>query len=471
AVTLTPSGTTGSITLTASAAVFVSDHVNTRFRVGNKEVEVTAVASGTSATATVKEDLAGTEATKDWEEQAFSAHRGWPVSCCFHQDRLVIGGSRELPNRLWLSKSSDLFNFDLAEGLDDEGIEFALLSDQVNAIRGVFSGRHLQIFTSGAEWMATGAPLTPASIQLNRQTRVGSPIDRTVLPQSIDGATLFAPRVGKGLFEYLYTDVEQAYQAANVATLAHHLVNAPVEMDYDPKERLLHVVMQDGSLATLTAFRAEKVTAWTSQETEGLFRSVAQTGEETYFLIERDGAFSIEVLDEALSVDAGLAGTDDPATDTWSGLDHLDGRTVTIVGDGSVLSERVVESGQVVLERAVSETVIGLAFTHEIKPMPPGVTELGAGVQGGRFRLVTATFRLKDTHTLYVDAGRGLISVPFQRMGANLLDQPLQAFSGDKRIRAYGWHRDGTTPLWRISQSTPLPFNLLSVVAEVAANV
>ena len=36
------------------------------------------------------------------------------------------------------------------KALDDQGIEFGLVSDQVNAIRGVFSGQHLQVFTSGA---------------------------------------------------------------------------------------------------------------------------------------------------------------------------------------------------------------------------------------------------------------------------------------------------------------------------------
>lgn len=137
-VTLQPSATSGSITLTASAAVFVAAHVGTRLRLQQKEVEITAIASATQASATVKQNLVNTSAHKDWEEQALSAVRGWPVSVCFHQDRLVIGGSRDQPNRLWLSKSSDLFNFDLGEALDDEAIEFALLSDQVNAIRHVF---------------------------------------------------------------------------------------------------------------------------------------------------------------------------------------------------------------------------------------------------------------------------------------------------------------------------------------------
>lgn len=86
---------------------------------------------------------------------------------------MVIGGSRDLPNRLWLSKSSDLFNFDLGKAVDDDAIEFGILSDQVNAIKAVVSTRHLLVFTTGAEWMVSGEPLTPEKIQLKRQTNVG----------------------------------------------------------------------------------------------------------------------------------------------------------------------------------------------------------------------------------------------------------------------------------------------------------
>src|SRR5690606_3443297 len=53
AVTVTPSATTGSITLTASANVFEAGHDGTRMRVGGKEVLVTAVNSPTVLTVTV----------------------------------------------------------------------------------------------------------------------------------------------------------------------------------------------------------------------------------------------------------------------------------------------------------------------------------------------------------------------------------------------------------------------------------
>lgn len=80
---------------------------------------------------------------------------------------MVIGGSRDLPNRLWLSKSSDLFNFDLGKAVDDDAIEFGILSDQVNAIKAVVSTRHLLVFTTGAEWMVSGEPLTPEKFSSN----------------------------------------------------------------------------------------------------------------------------------------------------------------------------------------------------------------------------------------------------------------------------------------------------------------
>lgn len=467
AVTLQPSGTSGTVTLTASAAVFQAGHVGLRFRLQQKEVEITAVASATQATATVKQTLAGTAANTDWEEQAFSAVRGWPVSVCFHQDRLVIGGSRDLPNRLWLSQSSDLFNFDLGEALDDEAIEFALLSDQVNAIRAVFSGRHLQVFTSGAEWMVTGDPLTPSNIQLTRQTRVGSPVDRQVPPRDVDGATLYVSRGGRDLREFLFADVEQAYQSTDLAMLAKHLMEAPVDQDYDSARRLFHVVMADGSLATVTVYRSEKVTAWAGHATDGAFRSVAVVDGEVFVLVERADGTMVERFDDSLSLDAAMTGTAETATATWSGLGHLEGRSVRILADGGALEQAVVQDGAVTLAEPARSVQVGLPYTHEIEPLPPVVqSDSGAG-PGAVMRLVRAHFRLLDTQALHIDTGKGLTAIPFRRFGRHAFDAAPPLFSGDVQIRAIGWRRDAMQPLWRIAQDVPLPCTVLAVATEM----
>jgi len=57
--TVKPSAATGSITLTANANVFTADHIGLRLRWDGIEIQITAVASGTSATGTVQGELEG----------------------------------------------------------------------------------------------------------------------------------------------------------------------------------------------------------------------------------------------------------------------------------------------------------------------------------------------------------------------------------------------------------------------------
>lgn len=469
AVTVTPSGTSGSITLTASADVFDSGHVGARLKVGGKEIEVTAYNSPTVVSVSTIETLASSSATIDWEEQAFSPVRGYPVSVAFHQDRLVIGGSRDLPNRLWFSKSGDLFNFDLGEGLDDESIAFSILSDQVNAIRGIFSGRHLQVFTSGAEWMVTGDPLTPSTVQILRQTRIGSVTTRYIPPITVDGATLFVARNGEQIQEFLYTDLEQAYQTTDLALVSRHILPTPIDQDFDQKRRLLFVVRDDGKMAVLTLFRSEEVAAWSLHETQGAVLAVSVVGDVVYILVNRDGTYIVEEFDDSLNLDSALTGESESPTANWSGLDHLEGQTVSIVADGVVQADKIVTGGAVTLDEAASSVEIGLSYTHIIEPLPPSAIDNGGS--GRAIRLVEGLFRLEGTAALKLDVGRGLKDVSLRRLGeSEILDAAAPTVSGDIRVRALGWQADGTNPLWRIEQDVPLPFTLLSVTTELKVN-
>jgi len=468
-VSLTPSGTTGSITLTSSADVFSAGHEGTRLRVGGKEVEVTDFESPTVVTVDVIEDLTDSNATIDWQEQAFSAVRGYPSSVAFHQDRLVIGGSRDLPNRLWFSKSGDLLNFDLGTGLDDEAIEFAILSDQVNAIRGIFSGRHLQVFTSGAEWMVTGDPLTPASVQIRRQTRVGSVLERYIPPVNVDGATFYVTRNKREIHEFLYTDIEQAYSSTDLSLLSRHIIGTPVDQDYDQRDRLLFIVRDDGKFTTLTVFRSEQVSAWTLHETQGNVKSVAIVGDDVFVLTERGGSYMIEQFDDTLNLDSALTGEVVTATTNWAGLDHLEGKIVSIVADGVVQADKTVTGGAVTIDAAANKVEIGLSYTHIIEPLPP--SEVGAAGGGRKIRLIEGIFRLKDTAALRLDVGRGLGDIPLRQLGEDpVLDAPPPLVSGDIYVRALGWQEDSTKALWRIEQDVPLPFTLLSVTTELKVN-
>lgn len=463
----TPSQQSGPITVTSSANYFLPEHVGLRFRLRDRELLCTGYVDAMTIAVEVIDELDADDldGSTDFTEQAFSELRGWPASVALHQDRLVIGGARDLPNHIWMSQSGDLFNFDLGEGLDDEGIHFPVLSDQVNAIRAIFSGRHLQVLTSGAEWMVTGDPLTPKTVQLRRQTRVGSVTGRRIPPRDVDGATLFVGRGGNQLREFLFTDVEQAYQAGDLTLLAPQMVAEAEDMDYDPARRLVFLVNGDGSLASLTQYRAEEVSAWSLHATEGSFRRVVAVEGNVFVLVERESGFFLELLDPALQMDSALTGAAaEPAT-VWGGLDHLEGQQVQVLADGRYLGRTEVIGGAVTLGEPASTVAVGLGYTHEIEPLPPVVTGYGGIDSSAKLRLIDATFRLESSAALRVDTGQGFRDLPFRRLGDGLLDQPPEIFSGDKTLRALGW-RSGAAPLWRVAGDAPLPLTLLSVTTE-----
>lgn len=464
-VSLTPGGTTGGVSVTATSPVFTPAHAGAHLRIQGRRVRITSVPTPSMVLGEVVDTLLSTDPTTDWVESAFSGAHGWPVSACFYQGRLVLGGARDLPNRLWFSRSAAYENFDPGTGLDDQAIAFSLVSDQLNAIRAVFAGRHLQVFTSGAEWMVSGDPLTPASIQVTRQTRVGSIVERSVAPIDVDGMTVSVARSGRGVYEFSYTELQQAYQADDLALIARHLIVAPVSMAYDSLRRLLHVAMADGSLATLTIYRAEGVTGWTRQETDGAFRCVAELDGVVYAVVERTGGFRLERFDAAMSLDACVAATGDAAGRTWSGLAHLEGRTVAVLADGAPRDAVAVVGGRISVDPGAGVVQAGLSFAHVVEPMPADTISAN-GARTGPIRLVAITFRLLGTGSLSVDLGRGSKPVPFRRLDTPVLDAAPPLFTGDVTLRGLGWSRDSLAPLWRIEGDVPLPFTLLSVTTE-----
>ncbi|MFO0989005.1 MAG: hypothetical protein U1F37_16880 [Alphaproteobacteria bacterium] len=113
---------------------------------------------------------------------------------------------------------------------------------------------------------------------------------------------------------------------------------------------------------------------------------------------------------------------------------------------------------------------IGLPFEMEVAPLPPAALQPRLSNQGIPVRLVSANFRLLATRALRVDTGRGAGDIPFKRFGADgVLDTAPLPFTGDVTVRALGWRRGGTDPLWRVAQDAPLPCTILSVSTLIKA--
>ncbi|HMR32065.1 MAG TPA: hypothetical protein PKA13_12725 [Geminicoccaceae bacterium] len=455
-----PAGT--SLRLTASASVFHPLHQGLRLMLQGRQVRIFSVASGTEVDVLVIEDLVDGARTVDWKEPAFSDLRGFPTSVGFHQNRLVIGGSRDLPDQIWMSKTGEPFDFDLGTGLDDEALSFRLAAERRHVVSSVFTGRQLQVFTDVGEWVVKGFPLTPTSIQVDLQTSVGSYAARRIPPLDVDGATLFVGATGRDLREFLFADTEQAYQAADLALLSRHLMQAPADIAFDQGRRLLLVVRTDGALAAVTLDRNSNVVAWTLLTTDGSFRAALGMAGQTWLLVERAGSTFLERLDESVTLDAARSASDDTTPRYgWTGFGHLEGRTVSVVADGSRIYQRTVAGGQLTVSQAANTVTAGLGYTHEVEALPLMATTARGLTPDLPYRPVRLTFRLLETSALTVDTGGGprALALP-----------GTPPFTGDVATRAVGWRRGTATPPWRVTQSAPLPCTILCVTTEIKVN-
>ncbi|MDR1009319.1 MAG: hypothetical protein LBL52_03650 [Rickettsiales bacterium] len=464
-VLLTPSGTTGNITITASETIFRGGHVGVRFNLNGGQVEITWIsATMTYAEATVRAALSSTAATKDWTEQAFSVARGWPSSLTFHQGRLVIGGSRDLPNRMWMSKTGEYNNFDLGEGLDDEAIEFDILSDRGHLICSVFSGKHLQVFTTDSEWMVSGFPLTPSSLAIKEQTRIGSIFAKNLAPQLVEGSTVFVAKNEREIREFYYGEIEGGYFSDDLASLSSHLLNAPIDQDYDRVGRTLYIVQGDGTIAALLINKAMETSAWFAYETDGKFLSLCAIGGSVWVAVERFGQYFLERFSKDAVCDSCVVRDLAVPTAEVSGLGHLEGKTVCANADGYVF-EAIVSGGKIQLPIPARRICVGMKFAHLLCPLPPFI---GRSRPPKASRLLDLAIRVENTPLLQADVGEGLKSYTGQQLDTTeILDRSLGDFTGDIHIRARGFVRNFESALYKISGDKPFKLKILNITATI----
>jgi len=150
---------------------------------------------------------------------------------------------------------------------------------------------------------------------------------------------------------------------------------------------------------------------------------------------------------------------DEPQT-VFGGLDHLEGETVSILGDGNVFPQQVIEDGQVVLPNAVTRVVIGLPFTCIGKTLPMIVAN--AAIEARRKRIVGVAVRLDRSRGLKI--GRTLEERDLYELRERSTEdygQAIKLIDGVKyQLLSTNWDENGQT---YFVQDQPLPVTLLGL--------
>lgn len=469
---------TSNYSITAFNEAAVGEYINALDGFGR--ARITQYLTATSVKAYVEIPFFDTSAitSGNWEsehgyEEAWSATRGYPRSVVFHEGRLFFGGTKSLPQTLFGSRVSDFFNFDPGEQLDDSSVEATLDTGTFNAIVDIYSGRHLQIFTTGGEFYVPQSlddPITPANLIVKQQSAYG--MRPGIRLQNIDGATLFVQRQGKALQDFVYADVQNAYTSAKVSLLSSHLLKSPGEMatrvstSTDEGDRLLIVNDDDGSIACYTLLRSQNVIAPSEWTTDGDFLNVGVDVDSIYTVVKRTvnsaDVYLVERFDDSIYLDSAKSG----GAASSVTMDHLQGETVQIIRDGVVEPEQTVPASPFTVtfaEAATASHQVGLNYTPEIKTLPVEPRLQGGSLRGFKKRIFEVNAEIFETQSMTI----GSKEVAFRKFGEDILDEAVPEFTGIKTLHGIlGYTYEGQIT---IGQSVPLKMTVLGIDYKVSA--
>ena len=499
-VSLTPSGTTGTVTVTASADLFCGDDVGRHIRLRHTPSStvvwgagiITGFTNARTVAVKVFDDFpfASASATKAWRLGVFNAKDGYASCVDFFEQRLILAKN----NCVYASCVGKYETFSPTDrngaAAADLGFGCEIASQQINDICWLSSGRALSVGTTGADFtLTTSSNITLTSsikIDLVRHSTFGS---ESVTPVKISNTTLFVQRYGRKVRAFAYDLNADGYTARDVTILAPHITQSGI-CDMTLQQEPVPVVwcaLNNGNLIGMTYDGEQNVQAWHRHPmTNGFVESLTTlpkrdgNGDELYLIVRRvvDGRTKryIEVMETGLAedaedttdaffVDSGLSLHAVNPVQTVSGLAHLEGQTVAILADGAVQPEKTVSDGTVVLDKPAKTVHVGLPFSSVLQPT--AAAGLTAPARDRKIRIVGAVLRLYKT--LGFSIGTAVrAEAPVFRTFADVAGKAPALFSGCKKVAFTGDWDD--MPVLSIKQEQPLPLTVLAVYPLLTSN-
>ena len=153
------------------------------------------------------------------------------------------------------------------------------------------------------------------------------------------------------------------------------------------------------------------------------------------------------------------------AVNQFTSLHHLEGVSVSILGDGATHPERTVSAGVITLARYVTKAHVGINYQSTLKTMRIESGAVDGTAQGKIKRLQHATLRLYRSVGIKVGESETKTDlIPF-RSSSQRMDQAISLFTGDKQIEFDGGY--DTDGFVTVIQDQPLPLTLLGIYVRL----
>ena len=166
-------------------------------------------------------------------------------------------------------------------------------------------------------------------------------------------------------------------------------------------------------------------------------------------------------------VDSGLKKYNSSTYTAVSGLDHLEGQSLLVYGDGAVQPNQTVSSGAVTLASSVNTATLGLPYVSEVLTLPMMSGPGGGTFAIGKKRMIRVTARLFESIGMKFAMENGTYEEVIFREPDDVMGVKVPLFTGDKEMAPISRSFESQGVSLKCDQPFPLTLLLLAMEYEV----
>lgn len=421
----------------------------------------------------------------------FSASGDYPSTVTLFEQRALWARTINTPNGVWGSRSAELENMDRSQPLrEDDSVSFSIVAGRVNSINQLVSTTGLMALTSDSIFTVDGdgqGGILTGNSPPSVKRQVGRGASR-LSALVVDNVVFYAPSVGSSVRTIQYSFEYDGQKSNDVSIFSPHFFEG-LEIKawcYAQEPRsMVWAVRSDGALLCFTWEQDQGVWGWTLCETDGQFLdciSISENGEDrVYFLVDRIvGGVTRRFVErlaphlwadvaDAVYLDCSVSGSYDEPRAVFSGLWHLEGRTVWGLVDGVVVKDLRVQNGAVTLppsKPTASKATFGLPYTSDIDLLPIRASLQGSGFNAGRRQQTgDVCLILRDSRSVYAGIDDKHLFLVKNRESEAYGD-PDALMNGDDYVLSTDGKAWNEITCW-IRSSDPLPLTVLGVARDM----
>lgn len=418
-------------------------------------------------------------------DTVFNAAGEYPGAVAYYEQRRCFAGSINRPKMIWMTRPGTEKDFSYRiPTQDDDRIRFNIAAQEVSRILHLVPLSQLIILNASSELRVQSVnsdALTASSFSVKPQAYVGA---SKVHPQVFNSVLLYVADRGSHIRELGYSQERGGFTSGDLSVRAAHLFENDVIVDIalqKTPDQILWAATRSGRLLGMTYMPDQNVVGWHQHDTDGLFESVCcvpEGDEDVVYAVIKRSINGVEKryvermheryfpeLKQCFYVDCGNEYVGTPVS-TISGLSYLEGKEVSILADGGVVPNQVVEDGSITLDTPASRVVVGLPYASDLKTLPAHYQLQDGSYGRGHMKNVNKLF-VRVYQSSGIEMGPDfdrLLAVKSRQNEAYGTPPDLRSAEIPMAVQPH-WSDSGQVA---IRQKFPLPLTVVGITADLA---